>query len=97
MWKEVKRMFGKKDAEVPKEILDKKAQATARKEPFVEVISVNFDKDNPADGYFELEWNEIFVENLRKAGYQGTSQEEIVESWFTQLCRGIGAEDEFIT
>ncbi len=97
MWKEVKRMFGKKEAEVPKEILDKKAQATARKEPFVEVISVNFDKENPADGYFELEWNEIFVEQLRKAGYQGTSQEEIVDSWFTQLCRGIGAEDEFTT
>ena len=58
MWKQLKGVFGKKEAEVPKEILDAKAQATAKKEPFVEVISVNFDKENPSDGYFELEWNE---------------------------------------
>ena len=53
------------------------------------------DKDKPSDGYFELEWTKVFVDHLRKAGYQGTSEEEIVDSWFTQLCRGIGAEDEY--
>ena len=94
MWKKLKNAFGGKDA-VSKEILSAKEKATAKKKPFVEVVKVNFDKDNPSDGYFELEWNEIFVEQLRAAGYQGTSQEEIVDSWFTQLCRGIGAEDEF--
>ncbi len=94
MWKKLKNAFGGK-GEVSKEILSAKEKATARGEPFVEVIKVNFDKDAPADGYFELEWNEIFVEQLRRAGYQGQSQEEIVDSWFTQLCRGIGEEDDF--
>jgi len=95
MWKKLKNVLGGK-GEVPKEILSAKEKATAQKKPFIEVVKVNFDKDNPADGYFELEWNEIFVEQLRAAGYQGTSPEEIVDSWFTQLCRGIGAEDEFV-
>ena len=33
MWKQLKGVFGKKEAEVPQEILDAKAQATAKKEP----------------------------------------------------------------
>lgn len=94
MWKQLKNVLGIKSQQ-QKEILSAKEKATAQGQPFVEVVNVNFDNENPADGYFELEWNEIFVEQLRRAGYQGTSQEEIVDSWFTQLCRGIGAEDEF--
>lgn len=94
MWKKLKKALGVK-SDTEKAILTAKEKATAQGQPFVEVISVNFDKEKPSDGYFELEWNDIFVEHLRRAGYQGTSAEEIVDSWFTQLCRGIGAEDEF--
>jgi|TARA_B110000914_G_scaffold136056_1_gene118986 hypothetical protein len=70
-----------------------KDKATAMGEPYIEVISVNFDKASPGDGFFELEWNKIFVQSLQDAGYSGTDEDEIVDAWFTGLCRQI-AEDE---
>ena len=68
-------------------------QATARGEAYVKVMDVKFDPTKPSDGYFELEWNKIFVEQLQEAGYSGTNEDEIVDAWFTGLCRNI-AEDE---
>ena len=41
-----------------------KEKATARNEPYVNVVKVNIDKDNPSDGYFELEWNQVFIRQL---------------------------------
>ena len=53
-----------------------KDKATAMGEPYIEVISVNFDKASPGDGFFELEWNKIFVQSLQDAGYSGTDEDE---------------------
>lgn len=69
-----------------------KEKATAEGKPFVRVIDVKFDEKNPGDGYFELEWNNIFVKQLLEAGYTGDSEEEIVDLWFTTLCRQIAEE-----
>jgi hypothetical protein len=74
------------------ESLSEKDKATARGEPYVRVVNVNVDFDKPADGYFELEWNQIFIRQLLEAGYSGQSEEEIVDSWFTNLCRNIADE-----
>ena len=41
----------------------------------------------------ELDWNEYFVLQLKEAGYKGTSEEEMVDQWFQDLCRNIGAEE----
>lgn len=76
-----------------KEVLSDKDKATAKGEPYIKVLDVKFDKDNPGDGYFELEWNKIFVKKLLDAGYSGSSDDEVVDAWFTGLCRQI-AEDE---
>ena len=76
-----------------KDDLSAKDKATARGEAYVKVLDVKFDKDKPGDGYFELEWNQIFVNQLREAGYSGTNENEVVDAWFTGLCRTI-AEDE---
>ncbi len=76
-----------------KDDLSAKEKATAQGKPYVKVLDVKFDKDKPGDGYFELEWNKIFVTQLREAGYSGTSENEVVDAWFTGLCRTI-AEDE---
>tara|TARA_B100000900_G_scaffold57693_1_gene43255 strand:- start:5110 stop:5391 length:282 start_codon:yes stop_codon:yes gene_type:complete len=86
MIQKLKNLFAKKDA------LSNKDKATARGEPYVKVLNVNIDKNNPGDGYFELEWNQLFVKQLLEAGYSGTNEEEIVDAWFTTLCRTI-AED----
>jgi|TARA_B100000287_G_C20297205_1_gene648342 hypothetical protein len=64
------------------------------KGPWVKVIEVHFDKDNPQRGYFELDWNEDFVGLLGEAGYAGPTDEAIVDLWFNDLCRSIVLEQE---
>lgn len=88
MFKKLKNIFKRSK----KVILQDKDKATARGEAYVRVLNVNFDPENPGDGYFELEWNQIFIKQLLEAGYSGKDEEEIIDSWFTNLCRNI-AED----
>ena len=64
------------------------------KGPWVKVIEVHFDKDNPQRGYFELDWNKDFVGLLGEAGYAGPTDEAIVDLWFNDLCRSIVLEQE---
>ena len=40
-----------------------------------------------------LDWNEYFVLMLTKNGYRGTTEEEIVDQWFNELCKTIGGEE----
>lgn len=86
MFNKIKNLFAKK------EVLSEKDKATARGEPYVRVLTVNLNKENPGEGYFELEWNEIFVRQLLEAGYSGNNENEIVDAWFTTLCRTISEE-----
>jgi len=62
------------------------------KEPWVNVIAANIDPNNPKQGNFELEWNAAFVISLRNHGYLAPSPEEIVDLWFTELCRNISQD-----
>jgi hypothetical protein len=88
MFKKLKSLF----ATDKKDYVSEKDKATARGEAYVRVVNVNVDFENPADGYFELEWNQLFIRELLEAGYTGQSEEEIVDSWFTNLCRNIADE-----
>jgi len=88
MFDKLKKIVSKNEKEI-----SAKEQATARGEAYVKVLDVKFDKDNPGDGYFELEWNKIFVKKLLDAGYSGDKDDEIVDAWFTGLCRQI-ADDQ---
>jgi hypothetical protein len=74
--------------------ISEKDQATARKEPYVKVVETKVDRNNPADGYFELDWNSYFIDDLRKAGYTGATDEEIVDKWFKALCQTVAADSE---
>ena len=78
----------------PKQLTDKE-KATAKNEAYVKVISVELNPENPGEGYFELDWNAPFVQKLRDSGYTGKTDEEVVDLWFTALCRGIGENEEF--
>lgn len=73
--------------------LTPKALATENKEPWVAVLDTHVNKDNLRNGFFELDWNEYFVLQLRTAGYPGNTDEETVDGWFTELCRNVGSED----
>jgi len=77
---------------VAKKELTAKEIATAKGEPFVTVLTVSLDLDNPSDGSFDLDWNEIFVARLVKAGYKGKTDIEIVDQWFNSICRNVLAE-----
>ena len=69
-----------------------KEQATLNKEPYISVTETHVNKDNIRNGFFELDWNEYFVLQLRENGYIGDSEESIVDQWFQELCRNIGSE-----
>jgi hypothetical protein len=105
MKKIIKKIFGldkteelpvKTEAEKEAERIAKltpKELATEKKEPWVAVLETHVNKDNVRNGFFELDWNEYFVLQLRAAGYAGESDEIIVDQWFNELCRNVGADE----
>ena len=66
--------------------------ATTKAEAYVNIDSVQIDPKNPGQGAFELDWNEFFVAKLVKAGYQGKTDEQIVDQWFQDVCRNVVLE-----
>jgi hypothetical protein len=71
--------------------LGPKERATAKGEPYVAVLDTHVNKDNIRNGFFELDWNEQFVLQLKQAGYgfEGDPDEEIVDRWFRDLARNM--------
>ena len=69
-----------------------KKKTKKSEEPWVKVLNMNVNPDNPRNGFFELDWNTAFVDNLKSHGYQGQTEEEIVDRWFQTLCNTIGNE-----
>jgi len=72
-----------------------KELATERGEPYVAVLNMDVDLDNLHQGAFELDWNEIFVARLIKAGYMMKPEDtdaEIVDRWFQNVCRHVVLE-----
>ena len=67
--------------------MDPKTRATARGEPYVSVLDTHVNKDNVRNGFFELDWNDLFIVQLKQAGYgfDGDPEEEIVDRWFREL------------
>jgi hypothetical protein len=82
-----------KEAELAK--MTPKERATAREEPYVAVLDTHVNKENVRNGFFELDWNEYFIVQLRQAGYgyEGDKEEEIVDRWFRDLARNVLAEE----
>jgi hypothetical protein len=99
MLEKIKNLFkSKKQKEAEKYKVDAtpsdpKTAATANKEPWVAVLQTHVNPESPRNGFFELDWNEYFVLMLRKNGYTGITDEEIVDQWFSDLCREVGSEE----
>ena len=72
-----------------------KDRATAKGEPWVAVLDTHVNKDNVRNGFFELDWNDQFVLQLKQAGYgfDGDPDEEIVDRWFRDLASNMLVED----
>jgi hypothetical protein len=77
--------------------LSPKERATRKKEPWVGVIETHVNKDNVRNGFFELDWNDLFVLKLKQEGYgeDGDKDEEIVDRWFRELCANVVVDGDF--
>lgn len=71
-----------------------KERATARGEAWVAVLDTHVNKDNVRNGFFELDWNDQFIVELKRAGYgfDGDPDEQIVDRWFRDLAGNMLAE-----
>ena len=100
MWDKIKQTLGvtpkiveqqvpeveKTQEEIRREALDiEKEAATAKGEPWVAVLDTQVNPDNIRNGFFELDWNNEFIEQLLDAGYKGETQEEIIDAWFKTI------------
>jgi hypothetical protein len=106
MFNKLKNLFSKKEeapkVEAPKKPREKKQpelsakeKATQAGEPYVNILSMEIDPDNVNAGAFELDWNEIFIAKLVKAGYMKKKEDtdqDIIDRWFQDVCRTIVLE-----
>lgn len=69
--------------------------ATENNEPYVTILSMDIDPANLHQGAFELDWNEIFIARLVKAGYMmkpTDADSDLVDRWFQNVCRHVVME-----
>jgi hypothetical protein len=72
-----------------------KERANAKGEAWVSVLDTHVNKDNIKNGFFELDWNDLFIVQLKQAGYgfDGDPEEEIVDRWFRDIVRNMLADE----
>jgi len=72
-----------------------KQLATENNEPYVAILTMDIDPNNLHQGAFELDWNEIFIARLVKAGYMMKPTDcdsDLVDRWFQNVCRHVVME-----
>jgi len=91
--KEIVSEDKKKSAEPPKsKKKSEKELATERGEPYIAILSMEVDPNDISSGAFEFDWNEKFIANLMRAGYQGKTDADLVDQWFQNVCRNVVLE-----
>jgi len=66
--------------------------ATQKGEPYIAILSMDVDPANINAGSFEFDWNDKFIANLSRAGYQGKTDADLVDQWFQSVCRNVVLE-----
>ncbi len=66
--------------------------ATQKGEPYIAILSMDVDPNNINAGSFEFDWNDKFISNLSRAGYQGKTDADLVDQWFQTVCRNVVLE-----
>lgn len=77
--------------------LSAKEKATHKNEPWIGVLDTHVNPDNVRNGFFELDWNDLFLTNLKQQGYgaDGDKDEEIIDRWFRELCAGVVVDGDY--
>jgi len=93
----IKKLFGKSTSSNSKTGPSDKEIATRKKEPWVGVLNTHVNKENVRNGFFELDWNEYFIIQLREQGYgvEGDKDEEVVDRWFRELCANVVVDGDY--
>jgi hypothetical protein len=75
--------------------LTPKERATAKGEAWVAVLDTKVNPENIRNGFFELDWNDLFIVQLRQAGYgfEGDPDEEVVDRWFRDIVSQMLSEE----
>lgn len=60
-------------------------------EPWVEIVSEKYDEISK-QVEIKLDWNKAFITMLRKNGYTGSSEQEIVDKYFKRLSEDIAKD-----
>ena len=96
--KKVKGIFNKEETKEASSakleaLMKEKEEATKKGEPWVAVLDTKINEDNIRNGFFELDWNNEFIEKLLDAGYKGETNEQIVDGWFKTIASNILKEE----
>ena len=84
-----------REPKVKAPVKTEKEIATEKNEPYVAMVKMDIDPNNLHQGAFELDWNEIFIARLVKAGYMmkpTDADSDIVDRWFQNVCRHVVME-----
>jgi hypothetical protein len=75
--------------------LSEKEKATLKKEPWVDVIGFRVNPDNVRNGFFEIDWNDHWIEKLKQEGYgfDGDPEDEIIGRWYRDICYNAAAAE----
>jgi hypothetical protein len=76
-------------------------KADILEEPWVAMPKIHWNPYGKARAYFEMNYNEYFIKQLKENGYEGTEQ-DMVNQWMNDVCIGIleeinGMEAEYAT
>jgi hypothetical protein len=93
----IRKEAEEKIAKADEKTMSEKERATRKKEPWVGVIETHVNKENVRNGFFELDWNKYFIEQLRDQGYglEGDPDEEVVDRWFRELCANVVVDGDY--
>lgn len=79
------------------EMTYQKRLATLKNEPWIDIVDSGFDPSQGIDGvFFEFDWNQSWIDLLKANGYSGHSDEQIVDEWFSDVCRSHQVNDTLL-
>ena len=87
--------IAKSNSPAPAKKKSDKELATEQGQPYVAIVSMDINPNNLHEGAFELDWNDKFIANLVRAGYQmqpNEPEDHIVDRWFQNVCRHVVME-----
>ncbi len=72
-----------------------KEKANIIGEPYFRVIGGDYHQTGAQQGTmsFELDWNDEFINELRRNGWTGISSDSIVDHWFEDACKQMFEEE----